>query len=116
MAIPLALLTLTVQRTVPTVGDDGIYDPYDPQTSPSTTTVAIGVRATIGQPSANVALSGGDRVVYSATFDSDPCPMLPGDLITDSTGTTWTCLFARTVRGLGLDHTAGELRMEVGAN
>lgn len=113
MAIPLALLTLTVQRVTPIPGDDDVVDAYDPQPAP--TVVASGIRAVIGEPSANVVLTGGDRVVYSATFKSDPADIQPGDLIIDSTGTSWIALFSTTVRGLGLDHSAGELRLVVGA-
>lgn len=113
MSIPLSLLTLTIQRVTPVPGDDGIVDGYDAEPAP--TTIASGIRAVIGQPSANVVLSGGDRVVYSATFDADPCSIQPGDVVIDSTGTTWVALDATTIRALGLDHTRGELRLVQGA-
>lgn len=112
MAIPLALTTLTIQRVTPVPGDDGIVDAYDPQPAP--TTIASGIRATIGQPSANVVLSGGDRVVYSASFDADPCSIQPGDVVIDGSGTVWSALYATTVYGLGLSHTTGELRLVSG--
>lgn len=114
MAIPLALVTLTVQRVTPVAGDDGQFDGYDSAPAPST--IASGIRAVIGQPSANVVLTGGDRVVYSATFDADPCSIQPGDTIIDSSGTVWSALFSTTIRGLGLDHTRGELRLVTGAD
>lgn len=113
MAIPLALLTIEIQRVTPVAGDDGIYDAYDPQPAP--TVVASGIRAVIGKPSANVVLTGGDRVVFGATFAADPCDIQPGDVVIDSTGTVWTALFSTTIRAFGMDHTRGELRLVQGA-
>lgn len=113
MAIPLSLTLLTIQRVTPVAGDDGQFDGYDAAGAP--VTVASGIRAVIGQPSASVVLAGGDRVVYSATFDADPCSIQPGDVVIDSSGTVWSALFATTVRGLGMDHTNGELRLVSGA-
>jgi hypothetical protein len=113
MAIPLALTTLTIQRVTPVVGDDDEYDGYD-SGQPAPVTVASGIRATIGEPSASVVLAGGDRVVYSATFAADPCQIEPGDTIIDGFGTTWSALWSRTVFGLGLSHTQGELRLVTG--
>lgn len=112
--IPLALTLLTVQRVTPVPGDSGIIDGYDPEPAP--VTVASGIRAVIGQPSASVVLAGGDRVVYSATFAADPCSIEPGDVVIDSTGTVWSALWSRSVVGLGLSHTAGELRLVSGAD
>lgn len=112
MAIPLALLTLTIQRVTPVAGDDDQIDGYDSQPAP--TTIASGIRAVIGQPSANVVLSGGDRVVYSASFSADPTDIQPGDTIIDSTGIVWSALWSRSVFGLGLSHTSGELRLVTG--
>lgn len=113
MAIPLALTLLTIQRVTPVAGDDGIYDAYDPQPAP--VVVASGIRAVIGQPSANVVLTGGDRVVTTASFSADQCSIQPGDTIIDSTGTVWSALWARAVNGLGLNHVSGELRLVEGA-
>lgn len=113
MAIPLALVTLTVQRVTPVAGDDGQFDGYDSAPAPST--IASGIRAVIGQPSASVVLAGGDRVIYSASFSADPCSIQAGDVVIDSSGTSWIALWATTVKGLGLDHTQGELRLVQGA-
>lgn len=114
MAIPLALVTLTIQRVTPVAGDDGIYDAYD-SGQPAPVTIASGIRAVIGQPSASVVLTGGDRVVYSATFDCDPADVQPADTIIDSTGTVWVVEWARLVSGLGLSHVNGSLRLVLGA-
>ena len=113
MAIPLALTNITIQRVTPVAGDDSIVDGYDNQPDP--VTIASGIRATIGQPEASVVLVGGDRVVYSATFDADPCDIQPGDTIIDGNGFQWTAEWARLVKGLGLDHVQGSLRFVVGA-
>lgn len=114
MAIPLATTTVTVTR-VPETPPDG-NDPYDPDdpNPPAATTVAIGVRATIAAPTANVALSGGDKVVYSAGFVTDPADIGPDDRLADADGTTWTVLWARPAPGF-LPHIQGQARLVVGA-
>lgn len=114
MAIPLALTTLTIQRVTPVPGDDSVVDGYD--TEPAATTVASGIRAVIGQPSASVVLAGGDRIVYTASFACDPTDLRPGDWVIDSTGTTYRCQYAVLNLGLGLSHTEGELRLVTGAD
>lgn len=108
--IPLATTTISVERVEAAVDVDGYDDNL-----PGPTTVISGVRAVIGAPSANVALSGGDRVVYSATLRCDPCDLQADDTVTDETGTTWVVLWARRVTALGLDFIDGALRLTTGA-
>lgn len=114
MAIPLSLLTIQVQRSTPIASDDDIADGYD--AAGAAVIVASGVRAVIGQPSASVVLAGGDRVVFSATFNSDPCDIQPGDTVVASDGTRWIALWSRFSGGFGLDHQEGELRLVQGAD
>lgn len=114
MSIPLALTTIQVQRVTPVAGDDDIADGYDAAGSP--VIVASGIRAVIGQPSASAVLVGGDRVTYSATFNSDPCDIQPGDVVLDSDGARWIALWSRFSGGFGLDHQEGELRLVQGAD
>ncbi len=113
MAITLAMTTISVARVDTTPGDDDVYDPYDPDTNPPTT-IAAGVRATIGTPTATVDLVGGTQVAYSATIACDPCDLEPEDTVTDTAGTVWTVMWARLVQGFGLDHIEGELRLVTG--
>lgn len=90
------------------------YDPYDPM-PPPLVTIAAGVRAVIGPPTANATLSTGDRVEYSASMRSEPCDIQSGDLVVDSGGTTWTALWARRTTVFGLDFMHAELKMLQGA-
>ena len=106
--IPLATTTITVSRVEATD-----VDPYD-AAQPSPTTIASGVRAVVGTPSASVALSSGDKVVYAASLRCDPVDVQPGDTVTDSTGTAWTVLWAREVNAVGLDFMEGQLRLVQG--
>lgn len=109
--IPIATTTLTVTRLVYATD----VDPYDdPQPAPTTT--ATGVRAVIGTPSANVALSGGQRVEYSAKLTCDPCDIQPGDQVTDAQGGQWEVLWAKPNPGLfGWSFINGDLRLVQGA-
>lgn len=115
MAIPLHLTLLTIQRVTPVPGDDDQEDGYDAG-QPAPATIASGIRAVIGQPSASVVLAGGDRIVYTATFAADPCDIRPGDTVIDSAGTLWRCQFSVLNTGLNLDHQEGELRLVTGAD
>lgn len=112
MAIPLETTRIMVQRS--TVGMD--VDPSDAPSDAALTTVVSGVRAVIGATSASAVLTSGDRVVYSASFSSDICDVIADDLVTESDGTQWVCLWARPQVGLGLDHTNGQLRLVTGAS
>lgn len=108
--IPLATTTITVDRVESAVDVDG-YDANPPAPTPT----AAGVRAVITPPTANVALSGGDRVVYTAQLRSDPCDIQADDTLTDESGTTWQVLWARRVTALGQDMMTGQLRLVTGA-
>lgn len=110
MTIPLATSTINVTRVEAAANTD----PYDPG-QPAPTTTATAVRAVISPPSANVALSGGNKVVYAAKITCDPCDLQAGDQVADSTGITWICLWARRVTAVGLDFLEGQLRMVEGA-
>jgi hypothetical protein len=108
--IPLATSTITVQRVASTVGQDG-YDPDQPGPS----TVASGVRAVVTPPSASVALSGGDRVVYTGQLTCDPVDLRADDTVTDSTsGLTWMVLWAQPVNAVGLTFVRAQLRLVQG--
>jgi hypothetical protein len=115
MGTPVPTTTVTVTRNE-TAATDGLdpYDPYDP-TSPTTVTTATGVRATIGSPQASVALSGGDRVTFTAQLVCDVCDLKAGDTLTDAGGTAWYVMWARRTTELGFSHIQGELRLVTGA-
>lgn len=109
--IPFATTTITISRVVPTSGTEDGYDanPAAP------TQIATGVRAVISTPTASARLSGGDRVVYTASMRSDPVSLQSADTVTAADGTVWVCLWAREQTGVGLDFTLAELRMVTGA-
>lgn len=109
--IPLATTTVTVARE-----ESGLdVDPYD-AAQPAPTTITTGVRAVVGAPSANVALSGGDRVVYTSTLRADPCDLQADDTVTDATtGLVWVVLWARRVTAVGQDMMTAQLRLVTGA-
>lgn len=115
--IPLATTSITAQRWALAVSTDpdNPTDPYD-ATAETETTPAKCVRATISQPSASVALSGGTETVFSATLACDPCDLQQDDLITDnSDGTIWRVLWTRDYGTFGLGHMTAQLRMISGA-
>lgn len=106
--IPLATDSITVTRVVETD-----VDPYDtPQPPP--TTIATAVRAVISTPAANTALSGGDKVVYTAEVRCDPCSIQAADTVTDKSGTAWVVLWAREINALGFDFILAQLRLVQG--
>lgn len=107
--IPLAPNRISVTRTTFL----GNLDPYD--SSPVTGAVASNVRAVVGTPAANAALSGGDRVVYTARLVCDPIPIEVGDQVTDEQGRAWTALWVAQFAELGTAHTLCELRLVQGA-
>lgn len=106
--IPLATNTVTVTRVVETD-----VDPYDAD-QPSPTTIVSGVRAVVSPPSVNVALSGGDKVVYTANLRCDPCDLQAADTVTDNTGTAWFVLWAKEINALGFDFMLAQLRLVQG--
>lgn len=109
MAIPLATTTITATR----IEAAQTVDDYDAD-QPAPTTIATGVRATVGPPSATTELVGGRRVEYSARFACDPTPLQPGDTVTDGDGNTWRVIWAQQVSAFGNTHTFGELRATTG--
>lgn len=112
VTIPLNTSTITVTR----IEDASTTDPYDPAADhPAPTTIASGVRAVISPPSGTAKLVGGDRVVYEAALRCDTTAILPGDVVVDSGGLTWTVLFASQISALGMTFTSGKLRLVTGA-
>lgn len=107
--IPLATTTITVTR----VPADPARDAYDP--APDPVTVATGIRAVIGQPTAAVTLTGGDEVAYRFPLTCDPTDLQPGDTIVDAAGIEYRLDWARLETGFGLDHMTGSLRIVTGA-
>lgn len=113
MAVPLATTTVTVTRNqLPAAPND---DPYD--STPTVTTIATAVRATIDPPTeATVRLNGGDRVVYNSKLLCDPVLMAVGDFVADAaTGLTWVVMAFQQVNGLGLNHTFANIRLTTGS-
>lgn len=114
MPIPFATTTITVTRIETSSASTDLIDPYD-AVQPAPTTVASGVRATIGPPSATTELAGGRRVEYDVRFASDVTDLEPGDTVTDATGNVWRLIWAQRVAALGSDHMVGLLRATTGA-
>jgi hypothetical protein len=113
MAIPLAMTTITVTRAS-AIGSP-TPDPLD--STPSITTIATGVRASIDPPTtATVRLAGGDRVVYKSKLLCDPTPIAVADTVIDAvTGNVWTVDWVQPSPQLGLDHTIAGVRLVTGA-
>lgn len=109
--IPIATSAITITR----VEIDPTIDPTKAGDI-TPTTIATGVRAVIDTPSASVALSFGDRIVYTARLTCDPCDLQQNDTVIDTVGDTeWRVLWTRLKAGLGLDHRVAQLRLVTGA-
>lgn len=102
--------SITITRTV----EDETIDGYDPN-PPTPAQVATGVRATIGAPSAQANLVGGDRIVTNAQMVCDLCDIQAADTVTDQNGVVWTVLTAVPQIGFAMDHIAVALRLVEGA-
>lgn len=107
--LPLITTSVDVDRPTPAV------DPDDPGTL---VRLFTGLSGHVGSPSGDSVVAGGqqelvDAVLYVALTD----PAIDaGDIVTDlGTGDIWRVTFARTRRGLGLDHQAAGLRSVIGA-
>lgn len=102
--LPIATTSIAVIRPNPS------DEPFETPGAPST--VATGVRAVISASRGDEAPSGGQEVVYFR-LDCDPIPagIDHGDQIQDlPTGAVYEVLWARLVRGLGLDHHEAGLK------
>jgi len=111
MAIPLATTHLSVMRTVLTANEDA-YDAN--QAAP--TLIVSGVRAVIASttPKMSTVLIGGERGVYTVTFESDVADIQLGDEVTDDNGQQYEVLDVSRQTGLGFDYLLGELRKVTG--
>lgn len=111
--IPLATDSITITRVV----DATDVDPYDPPAShPVPATVASNVRAVISTPMASTKLTGGDRVVYTATLRCDPVDLQVGDKVTNAVdGNAWIVMWVKPQSGLGLTFMLANLRLVQGA-
>lgn len=110
LGIPFATTTIVVTRQP----ENADVDDYDVPTS-SPITVASGVRAVIGQTSANDVLVGGERINYNGSMRCDPCDMEPGDTVTDSAGLVWTVLNVVPQQSFALSVYVVALRRVTGA-
>lgn len=91
MAIPFNTTLISIVRSTLPV----LEDPYDSPSlypSPESTVIATGIRAVVSVPTANIALSIGDRVVYTSKLTCDPCDLEESDLVTESSGRIWVAL------------------------
>lgn len=115
MALPLSNTTITVSRPASDATAGDWVDGYDAN-PPALAEVQSGVAAMIPPPSASARLAGGDRVVYNATMQCDPCDLQNADIVTDdASGNQWTVLWVTPVAGfLGFDHLTVGLRMVEG--
>jgi len=111
MAIPLATTHLSVMRTVLTANEDA-YDAN--QAAP--TLIVSGVRAVIASttPKMSTVLIGGERGVYTVTFESDVADIQLGDEVTDDNGQQYEVFDVSRQTGLGFDYLLGELRKVTG--
>lgn len=94
---------------------DGSGDPYEVAT---TTLLACGVPAHIGQPSGRDAAVGGDAMVIDAVGWLWTCPDVPrsATLTDEATEQTYAVAWSQRRRGLGLDHLVVGLRYAEGAS
>jgi hypothetical protein len=101
-AVLLSTTTVTISRP------DTTAAPYDPQADP--TTVAMGIPAHIGQESGRAATDGTTQETVTWRLDCDLADLIHDDIVLDErTGLTYTVVWARPRRGLGLDHTEASL-------
>lgn len=109
MSLPVATTTITVKRLPSDDTRDGYDDP------PARATVAAGLRAHIGSPSAREQVTTGNRTVATCALTSDPFDFEPTDQVIDeTTGEQFELVWARTRPGL-LAHTEGRLVQTAGA-
>jgi hypothetical protein len=109
VAIPLSNTHITITRPVET-GSTDLYDAPAPQM----TTVATGIRAAINPPSGSTSFTPGQRVIYSARMNADPCDLQEFDTVVADDGTVWTVLWARLVKSLGISYVEADLRLTKG--
>lgn len=111
MSIPLATTTITIKRVPP----DDTRDGYD--AAPDLATIATRVAANIGAPSGSQNITTGDRTVVTFRLTCDPTDLQADDqVVDDTTGDTYRCVWARGRKGLGLNHTTAALEQVTGAS
>lgn len=109
MTVPIATTAVTVRRPA------GAGDPYE---TPTVSTLATHVRAHISSPSGSETQTGGQSERVDAVLLCDVIAGLDHWCLVDDeeTGETWSVVWARRRRGLGLDHMAAGLRATSGAS
>ena len=91
MPIPFHTTLITIVRSTLDVAADPYEDPSLYPT-PDSKVIAVGIRAVVSVPTANVALSIGPRVVYTSKLTCDPCDLREDDFVTESSGRIWQVL------------------------
>lgn len=113
MSIPFSTTLLTIVRSTHAPTEDP-YDPISSYPNPDSAVVVTGVRAVITVPSASNNRVAGERIVYSSKLTSDPCDLRPFDLVTESSGLIWECLWSKPFGAFGISGMEAQLRLVVG--
>lgn len=113
MAIPFGTTHLVIVRSTFPLDEDG-YDPPADHLSPDSVVVQTGIRAVVTVPTANTVLTIGQRIVYTSKLTADPCDLRPGDLVTESSGLIWTCLWSKAFGAFGISGIEAQLQLVVG--
>jgi hypothetical protein len=111
--LPFATNTIKIIRSQ--LGD--LQDPYDPPEDypvPAGKVIATGVRCVIAPPSVNPTLTIGDRLVYTAKLQADPCDIQEGDTIIEANGTVWEALGPFPFQAFFISGTQATLRLVQG--
>lgn len=113
MAIPFSTSLITIVRSTLSATADP-YDPPSTYPNPESVVVAVGIRAVVAPPSASVALTIGDRVVYTSRLICDPVDLREGDLVTENYGRIWEALGPSPWGAFALSGTQATLRLVQG--
>lgn len=111
MAIPFQTTHITITRSTLLAGE--AQDPYDPPSeypSPTSTTVATGVRAVVTVPGSQTALVAGQRVTFDTQVTLDPCDLQAGDVLTEDNGFIWECLSATPFAAFAISGVKASVR------
>ena len=111
MSVPLHTTTIAVLR----VPADSARDPYGAQ--PAAEVIASGIRAHISTPRGREQTAGGSQEVVEFRLSCDPVDLRHTDRVRDEQADAlYEVTWARTRKGLGLDHVEAGLKQVTGAS